>query len=125
MENEPRNYEEPPIKLLLERFGKWYIAKWWNPLVPLAILLSVWLLTGTIFCYYIKIGGWSPLIRGWTSLDFLFILTFFVILFTAFIHFLRAKRWLDFFEFFSASIILVCVFLFLALQIAIAHGDYI
>ena len=115
MENEPRNYEEPPIKLLLERFGKWYIAKWWHPLVPLVILLSVWLLTGTIFCYYIQI-------RGWTSLDFLFILTFFVILFTVFIHFLRAKRWLDFCLLFLTSIILTCGYLFLALAISFDHG---
>ena len=49
MENEPRNYEEPPIKLLLERFGKWYIAKWYNPLISLAVLLSGWLLTGQSF----------------------------------------------------------------------------
>ncbi|MBO4796064.1 MAG: hypothetical protein J5553_01630 [Verrucomicrobia bacterium] len=117
MENEP---DILPPKPLLDRFYAWYIAKWWHPLIPLAILLSGWLLQATIFSYYIEMNEEISMF-----IDFLFILTFFVILFAAFIHFLRAKRWLDFFEFFSASIILVCVFLFLALQIAIAHGDYI
>ena len=120
MENEPRNYEEPPIKLLLERFGKWYIAKWWNPLIPLAVLLSGWLLQATIFSYYIEMNEEISMF-----IDFLFILTFFVILFAAFIHFLREKRWLDFCLLFLTSIILVCGYLFLALQIAFAHGDYI
>lgn len=121
MENEPKIYKEPPIKLLFVRFCKWYIAKWWNPLIPLVILLNGWFLTGTVFCYYFDMNAEWLII----SSNYLFILTFFVILFAAFIHFLRAKRWLDFCLLFLASIILVCGYLFLALVIAFAHGDYI
>ena len=116
MENEPRNYEEPPPKPLLDRFYAWYIAKWWHPLIHLAILLSGWLLQSTIFSYYIEMNEESSMF-----IDFLFILIFFVILFAAFIHFLRAKRWRDFRLLFLASIILVCGYLFLTLVIDLAH----
>ncbi|MBQ7589156.1 MAG: hypothetical protein IJU47_00520 [Verrucomicrobia bacterium] len=118
MENDPRNYEEPPIKLLLERFGKWYIAKWWNPLIPLVILLSSSLLTITI--YYSEVGINEEFCM---FLDILSLLALIAAAFTSFVHFLLEKRWLDFCLLFLTSIILVCVFLFLALQIAIAHGD--
>ena len=93
MENEPRNYEEPPIKLLLERFGKWYIAKWWNPLIPVGIIFLVSL----------------AILEITKSKDDIAIILELI---------------LEFFLF-LASIILVCGYLFLALVIAFAHGDYI
>ena len=120
MENEPRNYEEPPIKLLLERFGKWYIAKWWNPLIPLVILLSSSLLT--IILYHSEVGINEEVCM---FLDILSLLALIAAVFTSFVHFLLEKRWLDFCLLFLTSIILVCGYLFLALQIAFAHGDYI
>lgn len=117
MENDPRNYEEPPIKLLLERFGKWYIAKWWNPLIPLVILLSSSLLTITI--YYSEVGINEEFCM---FLDILSLLALIAAVFTSFVHFLLEKRWLDFCLLLLTSIILVYVYLFLALQIAFAHG---
>ena len=116
MENEP---DILPPKPLLDRFYAWYIAKWWHPLIHLAILVSGWLLQSTIFSYYIEMNEESSMF-----IDFLFILIFFVILFAAFIHFLRAKRWLDFCLLLLTSIILVYVYLFLALSIAFARGAY-
>jgi hypothetical protein len=109
MENEPK--DPLPFKSIEP------IYKWWHPLIPLAILFSGRLLTGTIFYYYLDMGEDSIII----SLNFLFIFPSFVILFAAFIHFLRAKRWRDFRLLFLASIILVCGYLFLTLVIDLAH----
>ena len=122
MENEPGNYEEPPIKLLLERFGKWYIAKWWNPLIPpgIGLLLSSWLLliVGDYKGDYSELNNVCRMF-----LIFFSLLTLIAAVFTSFVHFLLEKRWLDFCLLFLTSIILACGYLFLAVVILFAHGD--
>ncbi len=115
MENEPRNYEEPPIKLLFVRFCKWYVAKWWNPLIPLSIFSIGFIL----LAFYSDANEIYITFFGFFS-----VLTSIAAVFTSFVHFLLEKRWLDFCLLLLTSIILVYVYLFLALSIAFARGAY-
>ena len=105
MENEPRNYEEPPIKLLLERFGKWYIAKWYNPLIPVGIIFLVSLAILEITKSKDDIAIILELI-----LEFFLFLAFIAAVFTSLVHFLLEKRWKDFCLLFLACIFLLSAF---------------